>query len=230
MSAAVRDLPVDILFNPDWEEGLAGSLRLAAATLASARADSSSACLLLACDQPALEATHLAALREGFITHGCAATRHGEGRGIPAWVPADLLAQAISLQGDHGLRGLLSARAPERIALLDAPELAHTSIRPTTCAKHAGAAGSIRLRTRCRILPPKTKTAGRRRPFSRSRRRRHNARNAVVIGRRAARSAGNRPPTRPMPSAHLRPFHNSSGVTLNWNTTWLKLLPRVETL
>lgn len=125
VSAAVRDLPVDILFNPDWEEGLAGSLRLAAATLASARADSSSACLLLACDQPALEATHLAALREGFITHGCAATRHGEGRGIPAWVPADLLAQAISLQGDHGLRGLLSARAPERIALLDAPELAH---------------------------------------------------------------------------------------------------------
>jgi molybdenum cofactor cytidylyltransferase len=125
VSEAVRDLPVEIRINPDWEEGLASSLRLAAATLASTRADSSSACLLLACDQPVLEAAHLAALREGFSARGCAATRHGEGRGVPAWVPADLLAQASSLQGDRGLRGLLAARAPERIALLDALELAH---------------------------------------------------------------------------------------------------------
>ena len=46
----------EVVVNPEWEEGLASSLRLAAATLASTRADSSSTCLLLACDQPALEA------------------------------------------------------------------------------------------------------------------------------------------------------------------------------
>ena len=56
------------------------------------------------------------------------------------------------------------------------------------------------------------------------------ARSAVVTGSRAARKAGNRPPTRPMPSAHFRPLHSSSGETLNWNTTWLKLLPSVDTL
>ncbi|MCL6713480.1 nucleotidyltransferase family protein [Pseudomonas sp. R2.Fl] len=123
VSAAVRDLPADILFNPEWEEGLASSLRLAAATLAATRAETSPPCLLLACDQPALEAMHLDALRAGFVTHGCAATRHGEGRGVPAWVPADLLAQASPLQGDRGLRGLLAARADEHIALLDVPEL-----------------------------------------------------------------------------------------------------------
>lgn len=61
-------------------------------------------------------------------------------------------------------------------------------------------------------------------------RRPYSARKAVVIGSRAARSAGNSPPTRPMPSAHFSPLHNSSGDTLNWNTTWLKLLPRVDTL
>lgn len=55
-------------------------------------------------------------------------------------------------------------------------------------------------------------------------------RRAVVTGRRAARSAGNNPPTRPMPSAHFRPVHSNSGDTLNLNTTWLKLLPRVDTL
>lgn len=56
------------------------------------------------------------------------------------------------------------------------------------------------------------------------------SRSAVVIGNRAARSAGNRPPTRPMPSAHFRPVHSSSGDTWNLNTTALKLLPMVETL
>lgn len=59
---------------------------------------------------------------------------------------------------------------------------------------------------------------------------RYSARKAVVIGSRAARSAGNSPPTRPMPSAHFSPLHSKAGETLNWNTTWLKLLPRVDTL
>ena len=33
---------------------------------------------------------------------------------------------------------------------------------------------------------------------------------------RAARTAGNRPPMKPIASAHLMPVHNSSGVTRNW--------------
>src|SRR3546814_20935218 len=33
-----------------------------------------------------------------------------------------------------------------------------------------------------------------------------------------------------MPSAHFSPVHNSSGETRNWNTTWLKLLPSVDTV
>ena len=56
------------------------------------------------------------------------------------------------------------------------------------------------------------------------------ARKASVTGRRAARRAGNRPPIRPMPNAHFSPVHSSSGETLNWNTTWLKLEPSVATL
>src|SRR6185437_15936575 len=56
----------------------------------------------------------------------------------------------------------------------------------------------------------------------------YNSRNAVVTGKRAARTAGNRPPMKPIASAHLMPVHSSSGVTRNWNTTWLKLLPTVD--
>jgi hypothetical protein len=58
----------------------------------------------------------------------------------------------------------------------------------------------------------------------------HPARSASVTGRRAARNAGNNPPTSPMPRAHFRPVHSSSGVTWNWNTTWLKLPLSVATL
>lgn len=119
VAAAADGLPVDIHRNADWEEGLASSLRLAASVLMNA----SRPCLLLICDQPALEAAHLRALSEGFAAQGCAATRHGDACGVPALVPADLLAQASGLTGDRGLRGLLAARGRERIALLDAPEL-----------------------------------------------------------------------------------------------------------
>jgi len=56
------------------------------------------------------------------------------------------------------------------------------------------------------------------------------ARNASVTGRRAARNAGNSPPTSPMPSAHLSPFHSNSGDTLNWNITWLKFELSVDTV
>ena len=58
----------------------------------------------------------------------------------------------------------------------------------------------------------------------------HAARSASVTGTRAARSAGNKPPMRPIPSAHFKPLHSSAGVTWNWNTTWLKLPLRVATL
>ena len=58
----------------------------------------------------------------------------------------------------------------------------------------------------------------------------HNSRNAVVTGNLAARSAGNSPPRKPIASAHLRPLHTSAGDTLKSKTTWLKLLPSVDTV
>lgn len=50
----------------------------------------------------------------------------------------------------------------------------------------------------------------------------HNSRNAVVTGSRAARIAGNRPPTKPIASAHFRPIQIRSGPTRNLNINWVK--------
>jgi hypothetical protein len=47
----------------------------------------------------------------------------------------------------------------------------------------------------------------------------YSSRNPTVTGIRAARTAGNKPPTKPMASAHLSPSHSKAGETLNANTT-----------
>lgn len=48
----------------------------------------------------------------------------------------------------------------------------------------------------------------------------HCARSPTAIGIRAARTAGNKPPTRPMVNAHVRPSHSSAGDTSKANTIW----------
>ena len=61
MRDAVADLDVEVVMNAGWEEGLASSVRAAAVALAGNQAR----CLLLACDQPALQHSHLQQLLEG---------------------------------------------------------------------------------------------------------------------------------------------------------------------
>jgi molybdenum cofactor cytidylyltransferase len=119
--ATVADLQVEIVFNHDWEAGLASSLRVAADALQGGH----SPVLIVGCDQPALEAAHLQRLLHGATTvaSGCAATSHRDARGIPAVVSALLLRQARDLHGDQGLRGVLQQLPRESVYLLDAPEL-----------------------------------------------------------------------------------------------------------
>jgi molybdenum cofactor cytidylyltransferase len=118
-------LAVECVYNAQWQEGLASSLRVAAASLAG----HAGATLLLACDQPALEAHHLDELftRAAASASGCAATRHGEEgdirAGIPAVVSSSILQSAMDLHGDHGLRHALNTQAADALGWLDAPEL-----------------------------------------------------------------------------------------------------------
>ncbi|HYM85731.1 MAG TPA: nucleotidyltransferase family protein [Pseudoxanthomonas sp.] len=119
---AVADLGVEIVFNAAWEEGLASSLRAAALALEG----SAVPCLILGCDQPALQLSHLQALLQGAAssTSGCAVTRHGEVRGIPVVVgTAMLVEEARELSGDRGLRAALQRLPCDAIHLLEAEAL-----------------------------------------------------------------------------------------------------------
>lgn len=117
---AVADLRVEILVNNEWQEGLASSLRAAAGAL-----DESASALILGCDQPALEQSHLQRLLSGAAVSasGCAATLHGAAWGIPAMTSAAVLREAHGLHGDSGLRGALQRVPAESIYLLEAIEL-----------------------------------------------------------------------------------------------------------
>lgn len=123
VSGAIRDLACDTLVNPDLAEGLASSLRHAAPRVAA----TASPTLILGCDQPALDASHLVRLLQcarAAAAH-CAATAYGTEPGIPAVVPHTWFAATETLQGDRGFRGRLHAMgdalgrvvAPENLAL-----------------------------------------------------------------------------------------------------------------
>ncbi len=116
---ALTGLDCESVFNENWESGLAGSLRSAAAALA----DHAGPVLIVGCDQPALEGAHLSQLLAGAASVGCAATSQGGVPGIPAVVPAAMLREADALSGDRGLGARLRGLPQESVWLLSAPEL-----------------------------------------------------------------------------------------------------------
>ena len=91
--------------NPDWPEGMAGSLSVGLSALP-ARAD---AALLLVCDQPGVGARSLRRLVHAWRSHpGQAAAAHYAGQvGVPAVLPRRLWPEAMQLSGDVGARRLL---------------------------------------------------------------------------------------------------------------------------
>lgn len=121
VGAAVQDLPIELLINTNWQDGLGSSLRVAASALARHPGPA----LILSCDQPALDASHLHRLLDlaQDTPSGCGATVHGERIGIPVVVSAPVLRTAYSLRGDHGLGEVLNAFPREGLAMMVAPEL-----------------------------------------------------------------------------------------------------------
>src|SRR3546814_2412759 len=77
--------------------------------------------------------------------------------------------------------------------------------------------GTVRLRDALAQRRAPARKAGRKRDHNRAgavQPHHHASRRAVVTCWVAARRAGNRPPTKPIASAHFRPVHSTSGETL----------------
>lgn len=106
IAPALAKLPVAVLHNADWREGVASSIRRATAWAIAAR---SSALVLCLGDQPKLTTAHVASLIAAYPRHGTViASRYADTLGAPAlfdsrWYPA-----LAMLCGDRGARAVLA--------------------------------------------------------------------------------------------------------------------------
>jgi molybdenum cofactor cytidylyltransferase len=107
VSHCAAGYPVQVVHNPDWRRGMASSLRAGLSALDNAGA---SAVLILACDQPLVDAAWLASLVRLWQTEPArpVAARYNGVLGIPAIFPQALVPELKALRGDQGARGLLN--------------------------------------------------------------------------------------------------------------------------
>jgi molybdenum cofactor cytidylyltransferase len=124
---ALRPVQVVTLDNPNWNEGMAASVRVAARWAEDAGFE---ALLLALCDQLALNTAHLdRLLAAGENSTSIVASRYAGRRGVPALFPRRHFLELSTLRGDRGARELLSRAAnvieiawPEGELDLDLPQ------------------------------------------------------------------------------------------------------------
>jgi molybdenum cofactor cytidylyltransferase len=113
IAEAVGLSAVQVVANPDWEQGIASSIHAGIEALQRLEPKADAA-MILVCDQPRLTAGHLKQLIGRFEQAEeppIAASRYAGIAGIPAIFPASQFANLLALNGDTGARFLL--RNPE---------------------------------------------------------------------------------------------------------------------
>ncbi len=100
----LHDLPVEIVVNSEWREGMASSVRRAVAA-----ADEADALLLMPCDLPRISSEHLRALIEKFERENApiVASRYNETLGAPLIIARELWSELSQLRGDVGARRVI---------------------------------------------------------------------------------------------------------------------------
>ncbi len=134
VEAALIKLPVQVVRNEAWAEGLASSLRSGLAAMP----EDAGACLILLCDQPAITATDLAGLVAAWraAPEHMAAACYGGAAGVPAVFPRSSWPALAQLRGDQGGRRLLAA-AP-CLTMVDMPAAARDIDSPADLERLQG--------------------------------------------------------------------------------------------
>ncbi|TDU70572.1 molybdenum cofactor cytidylyltransferase [Prosthecobacter fusiformis] len=125
---AVADLPVRVVNNPHWQEGMASSIRAGVDALGS-EVDS---LVILLCDQPQISPALINALIS--TGHPLAACRYGQTVGPPVFISRPFFEELRGLQGDTGAKSLLKAHA-EKVGWVDFPAGANDLDTPADYAR-----------------------------------------------------------------------------------------------
>jgi CTP:molybdopterin cytidylyltransferase MocA len=134
VGAAVADLPVVCLSNPEWAEGMGSSVRLAAGWASGTALD---ALMLVLVDQIRLSSGHLDALRAAS-DHGLriAASAYQGLLGVPAVFPRRFFPALRALKGVSGARRLLRGDFP--VTAVNWPEGIYDLDRMTDLVRNDG--------------------------------------------------------------------------------------------
>lgn len=106
IQSAIDLTSVITILNPDWQEGMASSIRAGIQALP----DDADAALILLSDQPLVTAEHLQQLLQNWQatpTH-IVASEYQEVLGVPALFPAPFFETLSSLTGDRGAKQLFT--------------------------------------------------------------------------------------------------------------------------
>ena len=111
IAVELRDTPAQLVPNPEWESGLGSSIRTGIETLLSADAQPD-AVVLLACDQPFVDASLIAALIAQWDSSGnrIVASRYANTLGVPALFDRSCFAALMELPNDSGAKALIKSR------------------------------------------------------------------------------------------------------------------------
>lgn len=114
----LEDLAVLIVENPQWQEGVASSLRAGVGAI-TCDAPQARGLIVMLADQPRLPAAHLTRIEaaQRASSRTIVATDYGDHLGPPAYFGRQHFPSLQALRGDVGARELLRAFAVESIAM-----------------------------------------------------------------------------------------------------------------
>ena len=124
MRASLDGLEIALVRNGDWREGIASSIRAGIDYLIES-APRVEACLLLACDQPFVDASALQQIIDLRLTGGkpIVASFYAGTFGIPALFDRACFADLLRLKGDYGAKRLILSQSSE-VAAIEFPDAA----------------------------------------------------------------------------------------------------------
>ena len=119
VAQSVSDLPVNVVLNEHWQQGLASSLK---AGLNSVEPDCRAVMITL-CDQVLVTEDHLRLLLDQWLANPSQimASAYADTVGTPAIIPVEYYPQILALEGDAGAKSILNNNAG-RVRTLPIPE------------------------------------------------------------------------------------------------------------
>ena len=123
MKPEIEDLPVEIVFNENWQSGLSSSIKAGIEKLLEIAPDIAAAVIALA-DQPFVTSNHLNLFAEKFVRTNCPviAAGYSQTYGVPALFSREIFDDLHELSGDKGAKSMIEKhrRSLSTIALPEA--------------------------------------------------------------------------------------------------------------